>query len=99
MDTQGARLRLDSLGVPAQYQPLLKYLTERFADSLVLTFSQIEDLLGAALPDDARRSAAWWLPPGDTRAPSPASGAWRLANRTAMPNLEARTVRFDRCLS
>lgn len=96
MDSLGALSRAETLSVPARYQPLLKYLKNRFADTVVLTFSEIEDLLGSALPDDARQTEDWWLPPGDGRAPSDASRAWRQANRTAIPNLAARTVTFDR---
>jgi hypothetical protein len=96
MDPVGPRLRLESLGVPARYLPLLKYLNGRFADSLVLTFTEIEDLLGATLPVEARQAEAWWLPPRDDRAASEASRAWSQANRTAVPNLAAGTVTFDR---
>ena len=38
-------------------QLLYKYLSERYANRVVLTFSQIEDLLGFSLPDQARRQA------------------------------------------
>jgi hypothetical protein len=99
MDHLGARLRSEASGVPARYRPLFDYLKSRFADSLVLTFGQIEDLLGTPLPEEARRSEAWWLPPAENGpAPSAASGAWRVANRRATPNLQAGTVRFDRTL-
>ena len=79
-----------------KYQLLYKYLEARFADRVVLTFGQIEDLLGFALPDVARADASWWI-----TAPEGASGpqwsdAWVLAHRTAAPNLLARHVVFDR---
>jgi hypothetical protein len=96
MDPLGAPSKPETLRVPAEFQPLFKYLKNRFADTVVLRFSEIEDLLGAALPPDARLSEAWWLPPGGSRAPSEASRAWRQANRSAIPNLAARTVTFDR---
>ena len=40
--------------VPTEYLPLHKYLVNRFADSVVLTFAQLEDLTGCPLPDSAR---------------------------------------------
>ncbi len=46
--------------VPSEYRPLHKYLDERFANTVVLTFSEIEDLLGFTLPDSARVHQAWW---------------------------------------
>ena len=40
-------------------QPLFDYLEDRYAQTVVLTFEQIEDLLGTGLPEPARR--ARWL--------------------------------------
>ena len=79
-----------------KYASLYKYLANRYADSVVLTFGQIEDLLGFALPDTARARQDWWA----NTAPEPAlpshSDSWTLANRTARPNLPAQTVCFER---
>jgi hypothetical protein len=68
--------------VPGKYQLLQKYLEERFASTVVLTFAEIEDLIGSALPEQARSEPEWW-----TNA---------LSSRTAKPNLLAQTVAFDR---
>jgi hypothetical protein len=82
--------------VAAEYLSLYKYLEERYADAVVLTFAQIEDLLGFMLPDVARLRYDWWAPADENRAPSAQAGSWIQANRTATPNLLARTVRFER---
>ena len=82
--------------MPTGYGSLEKYLKDRYADTIVLTFAQIEDLLGFALPDDARRQIAWWTGTDETGAPSDQSSSWAQANRTATPNLAARIVRFER---
>lgn len=75
--------------------PLHKYLHDRYADAVVLTFSEIEDLAGFALPDLARLSSDWWTAPDpDTR--SRFADSWIQANRTARPNLGAQTVAFLR---
>jgi hypothetical protein len=77
------------------YAALNAYLSGRYADNLVLTFAQIEDLLGFALPPEARVREEWWS--SDTAdGPSPQARAWTQANRTASANLFARTVRFER---
>jgi hypothetical protein len=61
-----------------------------------LTFAEIEDLLGFALPDQARLHREWWTA-AETSADEPNySEAWILARRTALPNLMARTVVFER---
>jgi hypothetical protein len=74
------------------------YLIGRFADAIVLTFAQIEDLLGFALPAAARVRAEWWSSDDQDEEPAPQRDAWRRANRTATPNLFSRTVRFERDL-
>ena len=87
-------------------QLLFDYLEERYAQTVVLTFEQIEDLLGTGLPEPARRDGAWWLEPqtettgettgGTTGATTNGTRAWTLAGRTARPNLQAQTVTFER---
>ena len=75
---------------------LHEYLRDRYADSVVLTFGQIEDLLGSPLPAEASSDQDWWGRPAMVAADACWSDAWVLANRTARPNLQARTVVFDR---
>jgi hypothetical protein len=76
--------------------PLYKYLADRYADSVVLTFAEIEDLIGVALPARARLSTDWWTAPDPDVTRSRFADAWIKARRTAQPNLQARTVTFDR---
>ena len=76
-------------------QLLYKYLSERYAQRVVLKFSEIEDLLGFALPDQARLHQEWWTRAEVNGGPS-YSDSWILASRTAVPNLMARTVVFER---
>jgi len=78
-----------------KYQPLYEYLCDRFANRVVLTFAEIEDLLGSSLPDAARRDLRWWEDPSAT-LPAEHSGAWTCANRRAEVNLLAGRVVFDR---
>ena len=76
------------------YLPLYTYLEHRYASSVVLTFEQIESLLGFALPPAARQEAGWWTSvAGNGRGDGE---AWTAAERTAMPNLLARHVTFER---
>jgi hypothetical protein len=79
-----------------EYAALHAYLDGRYAETVVLTFVDIEALIGFPLPDAARVSGEWWTPgPGAAQATRYAD-AWRLAHRTARPNLQARTVAFER---
>lgn len=61
-----------------------------------MTFSEIEDLLGFALPVTARVREEWWTDDTSDGGESPQSHAWTHAGRTAKPNLFARTVVFER---
>lgn len=79
-----------------KYQLLYKYLENRYADTVVLTFAQIEDLLGFVLPDQARLQQEWWTDARTNVAGSNYSDSWILASRTAVPNLMAQTVMFER---
>jgi hypothetical protein len=85
--------------VPAEYRSLYRYLTTRYADIVVLRFAEIEDLLGFVLPDVARVQPGWWATVRTGGTPSAQSRAWIEANRTATPNLLARTVAFERALA
>ena len=79
-----------------KYEPLHKYLNDRYATVVVLTLSEIEDILGFALPAPARTDRAWWtVADADTPA-GPYADAWKSASRTAMPNLVTRAVVFER---
>ena len=82
--------------VPAEYRSLHKYLKDRYADTVVLTFAEIEDLLGWVLPDLARRQQQWWANADTDAASSVQSRSWTAASRTATPNFSARTVVFER---
>jgi hypothetical protein len=59
-----------SAAVPAAYMPLFTYLDRRYASTVVLTFEQIEALLGFPPPSPAFADAEWWTgPPRGKRSP------------------------------
>ena len=80
----------------AEYRSLHKYLDGRYADTVVLRFGEIEDLLGFALPDQARLRDDWWADADADGAPSTQAQSWIQASRTAKANLVAQTVVFER---
>ena len=79
-----------------KYQFFYKYLETRFAETVVLTLGQIEDLLGFGLPASARADSGWWTNAPEDAADHRCSDAWTLAHRTARPNLKAGHVVFER---
>jgi hypothetical protein len=80
--------------VPAAYMPLYTYLDRRYAGTVVLTFEQIEALLGFAPPSPAFADAEWWT--GPCGANDRHTAAWTAARRSAAPQLNARIVTFER---
>jgi hypothetical protein len=80
--------------IPAEYLSLHTYLERRYASIVVLTFEQMEALLGFALPASACTDPDWWTGAAAPRCRHAA--AWTGAGRTATPNLVARTVTFER---
>jgi hypothetical protein len=67
-----------------RYEPVCRYVENRYADTVVLTFAEVEDLLGFSLPDLARIQLDWW------------AGALTVTSRTITPNLAAEIVSFER---
>ena len=90
--------RHDAAGVPdgGEVSVPLRVPGAQVRDSVVLTFGQIEDLLGFTLPDLARTDQEWWTTTDLSTAEAQCSDAWTLASRTAKPNLLAQTVLFER---
>ena len=86
----------DAYPMAGEYELLHRYLRDRYADRVVLTFAEIEDLLGFPLPDLARVHLGWWDGGDFDSAPSTQSFAWTLAGRTATVNLPAHNVVFER---
>lgn len=81
--------------VPRELAALHHYLTNRYADIVVLTFDQIEGVLGFRLPDSARTQEEWWTGTSRDGDEPSCSDAWTLAGMTARPNLLAQTVVFE----
>lgn len=79
--------------VPAEYLSLYTYLEHRYASIVVLTFEQMEALLGFGLPASACTEPDWWR---GAAVPPHWYSTWTEAGRTATPNLVARTVTFER---
>jgi hypothetical protein len=94
-----ARAARSSCSEAGEYRPLFKYLRDRYADRVVLTFGEIEDLLGFSLPESASLDPDWWDSAPTKDVSSAHSDAWRLADRTAVVNLISRRVIFDRRMS
>ena len=79
---------------PCRVHALYTYLDRRYAATVVLTFEQIEALLGFAPPSPAFADAEWWT--GPCGANDRHTAAWTAARRSAAPQLSARIVAFER---
>jgi hypothetical protein len=67
--------------VLGEYATLHNYLAKRYANIVLLTFDQIEGLLGFRLPDSAPTRQEWWAETcrDGTRDEPSCSDAWVLA--------------------
>lgn len=81
-------------GMSKTFLALHRHLKGRYADVVVLTFRDLESLLGSPLPALARSDVKWWN--SDEAENFEHSNSWRLASRTAVPNLLAQTITFAR---
>jgi hypothetical protein len=79
-----------------KYRLLYEYLEGRYAHTVVLTFAEMESLMGFALPEVARTDPTWWTVADASMVEPRCSPAWILASRSAKPNLVAGTVIFER---
>jgi len=95
-EARAAAPKAQGRAMTGRYLLLYNYLENRYANTVVLTFAEIEDLLGFTLPDQARLEQGWWTEASiDVPGPNH-SDSWILASRTATPNLSAKTVVFVR---
>jgi hypothetical protein len=92
--TSGITLTRPKPRVPDEYLGLYTFLEHRYASMVVLTFDQMESLLGHALPAPASTTRGWWT--DDAGGADRQADTWTAARRTATPNLTAGTVTFER---
>lgn len=86
----------DTQGNRGEYRLLYAYLRDRFADRIVLTFQEIQDLVGFPLPASARTESDWWNARDAAGQCSGQSDAWTAAHRVAVVNLVGMRVEFSR---
>ena len=73
------------------YEPLTRFLEDRRKGTVMLTFQELEGILGRNLPASARKHQAWWA---NTPSHSHA-GAWlRLDWKTSQVDLAGERVTF-----
>ena len=81
----------------AKYDPLERYLSAQPDVGCTLTFSQIEEIIGAPLPPSARRHKSWW---GNDSTHVQAQTWMGVGWMTDPPRLDEETVLFRRaCFS
>ena len=80
--------------VSPEYHSLFAYLDHQHASTVVLSFFEMESLLGRPLPPIARSDDGWWT--AAATQSSRQAEAWTEAGRTARPNFPSRNVVFER---
>ena len=77
------------------YDALRDYLTKQKQEELVLSFEQIEEIIGAALPRAAQR-ASWWDSLRSPQEKMPQREACLAAGFVATRMPDGQSVRFAR---
>jgi hypothetical protein len=77
----------------SKYDPLRDYLKGQSFSRLELTFKQIEELIGGALPKSAERSQ-WWANVRDPATTHVQREAWRSAGYDTFLVAGSRKVQF-----
>ena len=79
----------------AKYDPLRRYLARQKAETVTLSLSAIEALIGGLLPKGARRPE-WWSENNALDPRAVQKAAWRDGGFRAALVLGADRARFDR---
>ena len=80
--------------MPSKYGPLTQYLMGADKNSVRLTFSKLEEILGFRLPPSALKYDAWWANNGRDH---PHAAAWMAADwRKTNYSLPDKWVEFTR---
>ncbi|MCY4361387.1 MAG: hypothetical protein OXE42_04250 [Gammaproteobacteria bacterium] len=76
------------------YTPICDYLSGLKQDSVMLSFTEVEDITGRTLPDSALKYRLWWE---NDETHTQAVNGWMAAGwQTTDVDLHAMTVRFSR---
>jgi hypothetical protein len=86
----------EAVPIAGLYGPLHVYLRDRYANEVVLTLTEMEDILGFALPPSAHHDPHWWANDDRPLTTETQSRPWILADRIATPHLAAHIVSFER---
>jgi hypothetical protein len=78
-----------------EYDALRDYLLQQTAAEFTLSFEQIEELIGRALPRAAQR-ASWWETERSPQEAMPQREACRAGGYTATRTADGKSVRFRR---
>jgi hypothetical protein len=79
-----------------KYDPLKRHLDAQTAPSVVMSFHEIESVIGSALPEPASKYAESSANANPATKQHPYSQAWTSLGWRARANLTAGTVLFER---
>jgi hypothetical protein len=80
----------------AKYDPLGRHLMQQSEDEVLLTFAQIEGMIGGALPASARNHLEWWANETNPRTTHVQARAWLDAGFKTSVDLNRQRVMFRR---
>jgi hypothetical protein len=81
----------------SSYQPLAQYLTQNGSDSILMTFQDVESVIGRKLPPSAYRHRPWWA--NEARGHSHAKAWLDAGYETEQVDMQGRKLVFRRRVS
>lgn len=74
----------------SKYDPLNQFLQFNNSNRIIMTFSEIEEVLGFSLPMSAQKYMSWW----DDSSQHSQAHAWTEAGYKANPKMNEKKVDF-----
>lgn len=80
----------------SKYEPLARYLDLQSRAEVIMSFADVEEILGTALPPSAFKYREWWANETSPVTSHAQCSAWMMVGYHAFANMGRETVRFVR---
>ena len=83
----------------AKYDPLSRHLMQQAGHEVLMTFAEVEAVIGATLPRSAKAYPEWWANESDPRTAHVQVRSWLDAGFRTTVNLSREMVKFTKATS
>jgi hypothetical protein len=83
----------------AKYDPLSQHLMQQAGQEILMTFAEVEAVIGATLPPSAKAYPEWWANESNPRTTHVQARSWLDAGFRTTVNLSCGMVTFRKATS